>query len=169
MNQQDFEQTILCALQTLSATPHAGIKVRTPKMYSFSSETNTQIYSDFPASTELKTYASTHPLNEDQCTALGQALGKWTKTFHNWAAAPEQGELREAMKGNEAMKDLKYMINYPALTATIENFPEILENSREIFEAVAKDVNDNMAQEEGSLIHGDFWSGKYVTPLLNFC
>lgn len=64
------------------------------------------------------------------------------------------------MKGSVAMKELKYTINYTTLVATIERFPEILEGSRGVFEAVAKDVRERFDNEEGSLIHGDFWSGK---------
>lgn len=74
--------------------------------------------------------------------------------------ALEQKELREAMKESTTMKELKYTINYATLVARIERFPEILEESRGVFEAVAKEVRDRFDNEEGSLIHGDFWSGK---------
>jgi hypothetical protein len=157
---QDFEQTILSALETLSPVPHSGITVSTPKIYSFSQETTTQIYSDLPSSTELKTYALTHTLTEAQCSRLGYALGLWAKKLHEWGAGPEQQDLREGMKGNVAMKELKYTINYPRLVATIQNFPGILKGSMEVFEAVAKDVRERLDREEGRLIHGDFWSGK---------
>jgi fructosamine-3-kinase len=132
----------------------------TPKIYSFDQENNTQIYSDLPASTELKTYAITHSLTQEQCSRLGYALGLWTKKFHEWAAVPGQKDLRDAMKASATMKELKYTINYATLVARIECFPEILEESRGVFEAVAKEVRERFDIEEGSLIHGDFWSGK---------
>jgi fructosamine-3-kinase len=157
---QDFEQTILTALQDLPPASYSGIVVQTPKIYSFDQKTNTQIYSDLPASTELKTYALTHSLTQEQCSRLGYVLGLWTKRFHEWAVALEQKELREAMKESTTMKELKYTINYATLVARIERFPEILEESRGVFEAVAKEVRDRFDNEEGSLIHGDFWSGK---------
>jgi len=157
---QTFEQTILTALQDLPPAAHSGVTVKTPNIYNFDQESNTQIYSDLPASTELKSYALNHSLTQEQCMRLGCALGLWTKKFHAWAAAPEQRELREAMKGSTIMKELKYTINYSTLVATIARFPEILEDSRGVFEAVAKEVRERFDNEEGSLIHGDFWSGK---------
>ena len=136
------------------------ITVTTPHLHLFSRETNTQIYTDLPASTELKTYALTHALTQAECSRLGTALGKWTKSFHAWAAAPEQEELRVKMGGNEEMRDLKFAINYTTLVATVENFPEILEVSKGVFESVAKKTKEELDREKGSLIHGDFWSGK---------
>ena len=64
------------------------------------------------------------------------------------------------MKGNAEMKGLKYNLNYTNLVATIDNFPGILESSREAFKEVARDVKGNLDRGEGTLIHGDFWSGK---------
>ncbi|TVY83243.1 4-hydroxytryptamine kinase psiK [Lachnellula suecica] len=158
----DFEQTILTALQALPPVSHSGITVQTPKIYSFSLSTNTQIYSDLPDSTELKTYVLTHALTESQCSRLGCSLGKWAKAFHEWAAAPAQKEVRESMKGNTEMKELKYMINYTTLVATIANFPSILGECKSVFEAIAMDVRERLDNEEGSLIHGDFWSGNVL-------
>ncbi|TVY93598.1 4-hydroxytryptamine kinase, partial [Lachnellula willkommii] len=158
----DFEQTILSGLETLSPISHSGITVQIPKIYSFFPETHTQIYADLPSSTQLKTYALTHSLTKAQCSRLGHALGLWAKTFHAWGAAAGQFGLRESMKGNVAMKELKYAINYPRLVATIELFPGILQASKEVFEAVANDVRARLDREEGSLIHGDFWSGNVL-------
>jgi hypothetical protein len=137
-----------------------GIMVTTPRLYLFSQETNTQVYSDLPASTELKTYALTHPLTQGECMRLGRALGSWTKKFHDWANGPEQQALRKKMEGNTAMRDLKYALNYTNLVATAENFPSILGGSREVFEAVAKRTREELDEKKGDLIHGDFWSGK---------
>jgi hypothetical protein len=136
------------------------VEITTPKLWLFDGETNTQVYADLPASTELKTYLLTHSLSLPQAKRLGVALGKWTKAFHVWGAAPEQAALRGSMEGNKAMRELKYTINYTTLVATIANFAEILEESRDVFESVAKVTRDEMDGEEGVLIHGDFWSGK---------
>jgi hypothetical protein len=157
---QDFEKTILDAASTLPPSCHLDITVQTPYLYHFFPEINTQIYSDLTSSSELKTYVLTHALSRAQCSRLGQSLGLWTKRFHTWAAAPEQEQLRETMKGNSTMRDLKYSINYTDLVATIDNFPAILERSRKVFEGVAKDVKESLDKGEGTLIHGDFWSGK---------
>jgi hypothetical protein len=147
-------------LDKLPPSTSEDITVTTPHLHLFAQEINTQIYTDLPASTELKTYALTHALTQAECSRLGAALGKWTKSFHTWAAATEQEELRAKMEDNAAMRDLKFVINYTTLVATVENFPEILEVSKGVFESVAKKTKEELDREKGSLIHGDFWSGK---------
>lgn len=69
------------------------------------------------------------------------------------------------MKGNTDMRDLKYMINYTVLINTIERYPAILEEARNVFEIVAESVKKELDELDeldggGMLIHGDFWSGK---------
>jgi hypothetical protein len=158
---QDFEQTILAALHDLPPVSSTGVTVQAPRLYHFFADADTQIYSDLPSSLDLKTYALKHPLTRAQCARLGHALGLWAENFHSWAAAPEQEKLRQSMKRNTAMKELKYQINYgPTLIGTIGNYPELLEESRETFEAVGKRVREELDAEGGRLIHGDFWSGK---------
>jgi hypothetical protein len=161
---QVFENAILTACQNLPPTTESFITIQTPKIYPFKSDSNTQIYSDLALSIDLKTYALTYNLTYEESTRLGFALGRWIKNFHTWGAAPEQAELRQKMKGNTEMRALKYQINYPTMVATIANFPDLLEGSREVFEAVAQDMKDRLNAEDGSLIHGDFWTGKYVNP-----
>ena len=65
------------------------------------------------------------------------------------------------MKGNTAMLELKYWLNYGSrLIDTIGIFPDMLEGSRTTFEALGKKVREELDSGEGHLIHGDFWSGK---------
>jgi hypothetical protein len=64
------------------------------------------------------------------------------------------------MKGNTAMRDLKFMVNYDMLVGTIERFPGILEEKRETLEEVRESVKRELDENDGELIHGDFWSGK---------
>jgi hypothetical protein len=65
------------------------------------------------------------------------------------------------MKGNVTLLEIKYQMNYGTnLIATVAKFPELLDGSRKIFEAVSKRVRDELDSGDGSLIHGDFWSGK---------
>lgn len=63
------------------------------------------------------------------------------------------------MKGNVAMRDLKFMINYEALVGTVERFPGVLEGCKGVFEAVREERRKELG-EGAVLIHGDFWSGK---------
>jgi hypothetical protein len=164
---QDYEQTILTALHDLPPVTHEGITVQTPKIYFFSPETHTQIYSDLPSSLDLKNYVltHTHSITKSQCARLGYSLGAWAKAFHSWSQAPEQEKLKEYMRENTDMMELKYTMNYGSvLMDTISKFPEILEPSRGVFEEVAKSMREELDGESGVLIHGDFWSGKYVLP-----
>jgi hypothetical protein len=64
------------------------------------------------------------------------------------------------MKGNTAMKELKFQINYQTLVTTVDNFPGLLESSKPVFEKIRDDVRMMLDNSEGILIHGDFWSGK---------
>jgi hypothetical protein len=60
------------------------------------------------------------------------------------------------------MRDLKFMVNYTRLVATVQRFPNILGSSKEIFQAVKEKTQREVDEEEGEMIHGDFWTGKYV-------
>jgi len=131
-------------------------------MHLFSASTNTQVYSDLPSSLDLKTYVLTYSstLTLPQCRRLGHALGLWTRNFHSWAQADEQKELVESMKGNVAMRDLKFMINYEVLVGIVARFPGALKGCVEIFEKVREERRGEIGGDEAVLIHGDFWSGK---------
>ncbi|KUJ21982.1 uncharacterized protein LY89DRAFT_778327 [Mollisia scopiformis] len=162
----EYERTILTDLHSFPTLVHAGIEVQTPHLYHFDKDTNTQVYSDLPSSLDLKTYVLTHAasVTKLQCERLGYALGAWCKAFHVWGNSEERREVREEMKGNKAMRDLKFVINYQRLIASIESFPEILEEKRDLFEDVAQSVTKELNEKEGDLIHGDFWSGNVLLP-----
>ncbi|EHK99892.1 hypothetical protein M7I_4217 [Glarea lozoyensis 74030] len=159
-----YENTILTSLQSLPPISTPLLSISTPKIYPLPSTTNTQIFSDLPLSTDLKTYCLTHALTTPQATHIGHSLGLWLKSFHVWGADPAQKELREKIKESTEMRALKYQINYPTMIATIENFPDLLEGSRAVFEDVAKDIKARLDANEGELIHGDFWTGNIVLP-----
>ncbi|THW22108.1 hypothetical protein D6D23_06170 [Aureobasidium pullulans] len=161
----DYEQTVLVALLSLSPSTHSNITVQTPTLHIFLPATNTQIYSDLSSSLDLKAYVLKHAssITHSQCLRLGHALGLWTRRFHDWAQAKEQEELVESMRGNVAMRDLKFMINYERLVQSIDTYPRILEGSRSLFEAVREGVRKDL--DDGAvLIHGDLWSGNILLP-----
>lgn len=66
------------------------------------------------------------------------------------------------------MRKLKFSINFDRLPTKCDEFPDILGGDREAFEAVRESVRRELDQEENALIHGDFWSGKYVSRVLAF-
>ncbi|KAH8801684.1 kinase-like domain-containing protein [Xylogone sp. PMI_703] len=158
-----FEQTILSSLQKLDPASRSNITVTTPKLYYFSPTTNTQVYSDLPSSTTLKLFCLAHPtLSRQQCSRIGETLGVWARNFHAWGARPDQDSLRAEMRKSTVMKELKYSINYATLIARVSDFPEILQGSKPIFEEIAADVKRRMDAGEGTLIHGDFWTGNIL-------
>lgn len=151
---------MLTALKSLNPAVSANIHVTTPHLYEYCSKTDTQILSDYLNSLELKKYFTTHTIPPAQATRLGVALGKWLKSFHLWASAEAQKPLKDTMKKNDQMVQLKFFVNYGRLLPTIELFPEILEQSRETFKGVEDMMRKEMEAGKGDLIHGDFWSGK---------
>lgn len=104
-------------------------------------------------------------VSQSSAHALGRAIGLWLRSFHSWAARPEQAECKDFLKGNK-LKGLKHYINYSMLLETIPNFPAILEADRSTFEKVRDyAATEPQEAEHGSdygVIHGDFWTGKYV-------
>lgn len=58
--------------------------------------------------------------------------------------------------------ELKRRLNLGGLPRAVERFPDVLHGCEEVFER----VGEVLAMEEGEqvgVIHGDFWTGKYVT------
>jgi hypothetical protein len=103
-------------------------------------------------------------MSKASARALGHSLGSWLRAFHGWASKAEQAETKEILSKNQALKDLKFYINYTWLLDTIGNYPAILEDSREIFEKVrdfaAEELKKTEYDDEYNVIHGDFWTGK---------
>lgn len=151
---------MLTALKSIQPTIHSNIHVTTPRLYQYSSSVDTQILEDYPSSLELKNYMTKHTIPSADVARLGIALGSWLKKFHDWAS--EQVELGETMKKNQGMKKIKFWVNYGRLAATIKLFPTILERCRDMFREMEEKYKREAEEEDGELIHGDFWSGKYV-------
>lgn len=165
---QHFEGAILKALDGFESPKSSEkITIKTPRLFHFNKETNTQILEDLPDSVDLKHYLISEvsrDMSKTSARALGHSLGSWLRSFHSWASRPEQAETREILSKNQVLKDLKFYINYTWLLDTIGNFPAILEDSREIFEKVrdsaAEELKRTEYDDEYNVIHGDFWTGK---------
>ncbi|KAF2671864.1 hypothetical protein BT63DRAFT_422377 [Microthyrium microscopicum] len=156
-----FEQAVSSALQSFSAPTYDNVTITVPRLYHFVSESNTQVQEDLFATIDLETYLKARKLTQQQCNRLGKSLGAWTKAFHSWGAAPEQESLREQMKGNVAMKDLKFWLNYGAsVKSAIDRYSDTLEPCRKVLEEAGTEV------EKGAktLLHGDFWTGNILLP-----
>jgi len=139
--------------------------VRTPKLYHYDEQQNTQIQEILLNGKDLKTYAlktyspNTPEAVRPQCLQLGRALGRWLRDFHAWSAT--QTSLRETVARNVEIQQLKHMINFSWLLDRVAQFPSILGEAKEVFEEVkamaAKELED---QSKLQVIHGDFWTGK---------
>jgi hypothetical protein len=105
-----------------------------------------------------------HELTRPQCSRIGQSLGRWVRNFHTWGAAPEQETVKEKMKGNASMKELKFWLHYgPNLETAIGRYPEVLEPCTKPLQDLGKEILAMLENDEGTLVHGDLWSGKCVT------
>ncbi|KAI9743854.1 MAG: hypothetical protein M1818_002588 [Claussenomyces sp. TS43310] len=159
-----YEQMMLGALSSLPASNYKNVHVTTPKLYTYEEKTATLLISDYPCSLELKEYLTVYGATAppSQVLRLGISLGNWLKSFHMWASAPQQEMLREQMKKNSQMQNLKYLLNYGRLEASIDFYPDILEGSRTTFRDIATHFKEELNADEGTLIHGDFWSGNIL-------
>ncbi|KAJ5666059.1 uncharacterized protein N7477_008507 [Penicillium maclennaniae] len=166
-----FEQAILQALNGLPFHSQGNITVKTPRVFDFIQETNTQIMEDLPNSLDLKTFLLSNLCQNVSASLgrlLGRSLGHWLRSFHDWADKGEQAETRSFLAQNESMKELKFHVNYSMLMDTIANFPGVLEESRGVFEEVKNHAAGEMKRSdhnrEFGIIHGDFWTGNVLIP-----
>jgi hypothetical protein len=143
--------------------------VKPPRLYHFDRKTNTQVLEDLPNSIDLKHYLLSEVSNnvsESSAKSLGRALGGWLRSFHSWANKGDQAEFKSMLDKHQVMKDLKFYINYTMLMETVENFPALLDESRGVFEEVRDSAAAELKREDHDdgygIIHGDFWTGKYV-------
>lgn len=143
------------------------ISVKSPRLFHFDRQTNTQIMEDLPNALDLKSFLrspAASELSQSSAVAIGCSIGQWLASFHTWASAPERTSLVAEIEKNHLMKELKYQVNYEILMRTIDEFPDLLEGSRKVFGKVRDSARTELGKKkerEGfGLIHGDFWTGK---------
>lgn len=118
-----------------------------------------------PNSIDLKRYAlkyfSATNILKASVLEIGQAMGKGLRNFHDWAAGHDA--LLEAARSNVGMKSIKLKYNYELLLSRVDKFPNILSDAKTEFEAVLAMAKAELEDEAKlQVIHGDFWTGKYV-------
>ncbi|KKK26790.1 hypothetical protein ARAM_000374 [Aspergillus rambellii] len=176
------EESALTAVNRLASIStnngeHEGqryqITVRTPRIFHFNSQTNTQIMEDLPDALDLKTFlisqSGSQTIPREWALSVGRTLGIWLRSFHSWSSLPEQAEVAAEFDKNKFMKDLKFSINYNNLINMIGTYPELLEESRPILEKVREMAAEELGKTGGGPalfgpIHGDFWSGNVLIP-----
>ncbi|OJJ50729.1 hypothetical protein ASPZODRAFT_148165 [Penicilliopsis zonata CBS 506.65] len=167
-----FEAAIIESLHELPPLSLAGLTVHTPRLLHFSTTTLTQIVEDLPHAVDLKSYLLSEQgrtLSQPIAHALGRVLGAWLRSFHTWGK-DDAPDVAARMQQNMTMKKLKHHVNYGFLLETINNFPHLLEGSRNVFTQVTDMAAAELDIHEGEmygLIHGDFWTGNILvsTPL----
>ncbi|KAF4165552.1 hypothetical protein CNMCM6936_007695 [Aspergillus lentulus] len=172
-----FEETIVKALNDFPATTetdtanNTSCTVKTPRLFQFSHETNTQILEDLPGALDLKTFmllpTNSQNVSRELAASIGRALGKWLLAFHTWVSEESQKDLVKAMEKNEVMRDIKFMINYDNLAKMVDQFPALLKESQHIFREVRDMAAAELGRKDGKgfgVIHGDFWSGNVLIP-----
>ncbi|KAJ5162553.1 Aminoglycoside phosphotransferase [Penicillium coprophilum] len=163
-----FEAAILRALDGLAIYTTGKIIVKSPRLLDFNRATDTQVVEDLPNSIDLKNFLLSevsHNLSESSGRDLGSALGSWLRSFHLWTA---EKQLTKELGTNQEMKNLKFWVNYTLLINTIEDFPDILGEDRDIFEKVrdlaAAELERQTYDDGYGIIHGDFWTGNVLLP-----
>ncbi|KAI1078469.1 kinase-like domain-containing protein [Whalleya microplaca] len=152
-----------------SSSPY-NYTVRTAKFFHYDKKNHTQVQEYLPNSCDLKAYAintyggPTPETLRPQCFQLGVALGRWLRSFHDWAG--QQSELRKTVTANKEMQQLKHMINFAWLYDQLKNnFPSVAGGAQGVFEAVKKMAAAELENESQlQVVHGDFWSGNILLP-----
>lgn len=143
-------------------------KVRSPRLYQYieGSSSTDQITEHLPDGMNLKSYVLRHyphpsPLEcEGECTALGAAIGRWLKDFHEWGKKQQELQQNIAEKG-EFGQMVKRMINFQWMDDRTAEFPDQLGDHANLLSSVQDMAYKEWeAPETLQLIHGDFWTGK---------
>lgn len=91
---------------------------------------------------------------------LGQGLGRWLRSFHEWSSRPEQESLRGMAKTNKELQTIKFTYNYESLFWQSDDFP-FLKDSEDVFKEVIASAKLELEDDSKlHVIHGDFWTGK---------
>lgn len=152
--------------------PHIkDLTIKTPRLYLFNRQTNTQLIEDLVETDDLKSVFFlpnvAERLTPSNASNIGQYLGSWLRSFHTWASDPERAAVRASIGENRPMRDLKRMMTYDCFINVLKNYPELLVGHEEQLKPIATTMGKEFEKLPGDepedrlgLIHGDFWSGK---------
>lgn len=152
--------------------PTTTTVIKAPRLYVYNRETNIQVLEDFSNTAGFKSMLfspnADNLLPQTSPATIGRHLGSWLWSFHTWASAPEQAALRAQILQDDPMRKLKRLLTYDGFLGVLENYPELLEGHKKTLETIQdvmiKEFEKPPTEEDENwgLIHGDFWSGKYV-------
>jgi hypothetical protein len=135
-----------------------GVTVSSPYLYRFFPQINTTALERIPDPVQVQVCLGDKILDETNVFRVGASLGRWMRELHDWGSAPEQASLREEMKKNTGMAEMRYSITYGRLEPVIAMFPAIFEGSTAIFANLERRMKAEIQTETSGnqLIHGDF-------------
>lgn len=164
---------MLHGLEAFSFKTHpADTVVRSPRLYLFDRNTNTQVLEDCSNTTDLKTILISPMVSKilpgSSPASVGHDVGSWLRSFHQWTSEPGQATLRATIRQNAEARKLKRKITYDSFLEILEKYPQLMEGHVEKLRAIKHamsaefEVHEPPQGDDGSwgLIHGDFWSGK---------
>lgn len=165
-----MEEIMLTALNTF---PETSFGITTPHLYLFKRQANIMVIADLPNALDVKSILVSPRVNATfnplVASSIGRGLGAWLRAFHEWGSRPSQLQLLDEMGQNKAMRELKYKITYDSFIRVLQKFPDVLGDDGMLLEEVkimaAKEfetTTKDKIREGWGLIHGDFWTGKYV-------
>ncbi|PSS03768.1 kinase-like domain-containing protein [Coniella lustricola] len=167
-----LEKDSLAVVRNLPAATSSSCSVRTPRLLDFISTSNTQVLECLPESLNLKAYVLKHYSStaasslKQPMIEVGRGLGRWLRSFHDWAASPAQRDHFCALaRKNTEMRDIKFKYNYELLLARVDAHPDLLSTAKTVFEQVLSMIRAELQDDEKlQAIHGDFWTGNILLP-----
>jgi hypothetical protein len=149
-----------------------SIMVRTPKFYHSDVDNANQIIEYMPQGVTLLNYVLKHhdatktdssaPEAEAAARGIGKTIGAWLRGFTQWSA-DHDAELHAQAAKNEQGQFFRQFITFAWLKDRVEQYPDILKDAKEILAQVEQKAADELKNpDQLQMIHGDFWTGKYV-------
>jgi len=164
---QTAEAETLQAIGKSGEVINGHYRVCTPNLYFFSPGASTHVQEYLQDAINLKQYVlkyyepQTPRDKQPQCFGIGDCLGRWLKSFHQWAVLPQQAALWNIAAANKHLQQIKNATYYEYLVNLIDKFPGLLSGNRELFQTLRALAEEEL-RDDGNLqpCHGDFWTGK---------
>ena len=148
-----------CSKEACDGLP--SILVRVPEILHYFPSKYIQIIEDLPNTSTLKAHLLNRSFEPAFADACGRVIGAWAVKFHRWGRHPDQEGLRRVLSSYTEAGVFKYRLSCGRLDATIEKFPEILDNKKSLFQHVSQRITAITHRDDDvGIIHGDFWPGK---------
>jgi fructosamine-3-kinase len=146
-----------------------------PQLHLFDPKAHVQVHEDFPDAIGLTSLLTSLTTTNVLVKSIWHDLGSSLQLFHTWASETEQASLRADIRQNEAMRKLRYSATYESFIDVLEKFPDALDGCRKTLEDIRdmamRELNQGVLDEaspDWGLIHGDFWTGKYVLSTVSY-